>query len=216
MASCEMRMDGSSGKSTTSRFAICSGDQPLTHLRSPRWGLLRPMNGACRGPPISLPLASRILPSRRSWTYWCRRWFFTSLAGLGLLANSSDFHCATDARYSSLPARVAALRVNSRETVGGASTNTTSNLPHTNILGSQKPNLFSLGERQIPSGNRFGHEQWHASTMPEPARANGLRYANCLGGLLTGHSGGDLSPELPLHLAPKRGRTRRAHCPSSR
>jgi hypothetical protein len=41
------------------------------------------------------------------------------LADLGLLAISSDFHCATDARYSSLPPRVAALRVNSRETVEG-------------------------------------------------------------------------------------------------
>jgi chloramphenicol 3-O-phosphotransferase len=35
-------------------------------------------------------------------------------------ATSSAFHCATDARYSSFPPRVAALRRSSRETVDGA------------------------------------------------------------------------------------------------
>lgn len=51
--------------------------------------------------------------------YSRRRGFVTSLAGLGRRARCSDFHCATDARYSSLPPRVAALRVNSRDTVEG-------------------------------------------------------------------------------------------------
>jgi hypothetical protein len=40
-----MRIDSSSGKSTCKRLAICSGDQPLTHFRSPRCGLFRPLNG---------------------------------------------------------------------------------------------------------------------------------------------------------------------------
>lgn len=77
------------------------------------------MKGTCRGPATLHPLASWIDPSRRSWTYSRKRGLITSLADLGLLAISSDFHCATDARYSSLPPRVAALRVNSRETVEG-------------------------------------------------------------------------------------------------
>src|SRR5919199_3346763 len=43
----------------------------------------------------------------------------TSFAAFGRLASRSAFHCATDARYSSLPPRVAALRLSSREMVEG-------------------------------------------------------------------------------------------------
>ena len=42
MASCEMRIDRSSGKSSSSRFEICSGDQPLTPLAVPAMGLVAP------------------------------------------------------------------------------------------------------------------------------------------------------------------------------
>lgn len=54
-----------------------------------------------------------------SWTYSRSRGFTTNLDGLGRLATSSAFHCATDARYSNLPPRVAALRVSSLDTVDG-------------------------------------------------------------------------------------------------
>ncbi len=114
-----MRIDSSSGKSVFNRLAICSGDQPLTHFRSPRCGLLRPLKGACLGPAIAWPCASRTSPSKRSLTYWSSRALLASFAGFGRLANRSAFHCATEARYSRYPPRVAALRVSSLETVDG-------------------------------------------------------------------------------------------------
>ena len=43
----------------------------------------------------------------------------TSLAVFGRRAAISAFHCATPARYSNLPLRVAALRLSSREIVDG-------------------------------------------------------------------------------------------------
>ena len=43
----------------------------------------------------------------------------TSFAVLGMRAASSAFHCATDARYVSVPLRVAELRRSSREIVEG-------------------------------------------------------------------------------------------------
>jgi hypothetical protein len=43
-----------------------------------------------------------------------------SFAGLGRRAVVCAFHCATPARYSRLPLRVAALRRNSREIVPGS------------------------------------------------------------------------------------------------
>lgn len=56
MAVLETYRDLSSGKSIFSRLLICTGDQPLTHLRPPRCELFRPLNGAYRGPAISLSL----------------------------------------------------------------------------------------------------------------------------------------------------------------
>ena len=64
-------------------------------------------------------ITSRTLPSKRSCTQRRRRELVASFDGFGLLALSSAFHCATEFRYPSLPPRVAALRVNSRETIGG-------------------------------------------------------------------------------------------------
>ena len=156
------------------------------------------------------------MPSKRSWTYWCSRGLVTSFAGFGLLATSSAFHCATDARYSSLPPRVAALRVSSRETVEGLRLMRHAVLPYTNVLGPQQSNFFSLRERQISCGHRFGHKQWHAATMPEPTSAYRLRHGDHFGRSLARHPGRNLLPELSLHFSPKRRRTRRTYRSSPR
>lgn len=64
---------------------------------------------------MGLPSASITAPAIRDCTYACSKPFLTSLAVLGRLAARSAFHCATEARYSSMTPRVAALRRNSRE-----------------------------------------------------------------------------------------------------
>src|SRR3954449_5022499 len=112
-------MLGSSGNSTRSRAEICSGLHALAHRRSARRGLLRPFHGAIAGPATAVPSGRRTLPASRSWTYSRSRSSAASLAVLGRRATSSAFHCATEARYSSLPPRVAALRRSSREIVDG-------------------------------------------------------------------------------------------------
>ena len=77
----------------------------------------------------------------------------------------------------------------------GASAQTASYLPHTDVLGSQQGNLLALCEGQVPLGARRRHEQWHAATMPEPARASRLRHADGFSGFLAPDSGGNLLPD---------------------
>ncbi len=69
------------------------------------------------GPGARPPSGRAIVPARRSCTYVRNRGFSASLAILGRRAWRSAFHCATEARYSSLPPRVATLRRSSREIV---------------------------------------------------------------------------------------------------
>ena len=69
------------------------------------------------GPAAGLPSGRCSWPESRSWTYCCSRGLVASLAGLGRRAAVCAFHCATVARYSILPLRVAALRRSSREIV---------------------------------------------------------------------------------------------------
>src|SRR4051794_21520812 len=102
-----------------SRAEICSGLHALAHRRSWRRGLLRPFHPLTAGPATTVPSSRRTLPARRSWTYSRNRSSAASLAVLGRRATSSAFHCATDARYSSVPPRVAAFLRSSREIVDG-------------------------------------------------------------------------------------------------
>jgi hypothetical protein len=85
-------MASSSGKSTVSRFEICSGLHPLTHLRSWRCGLFRPFHRAVTGPSTGVPSRRRTCPDSRSCTYSRSRSFVTSLTVLGRRAINSAFH----------------------------------------------------------------------------------------------------------------------------
>src|SRR3954470_8364533 len=109
----------SSGKSMRNLAEICCGLHAIAHRRSARRGLLRPFHGLAAGPATAVPSGRRTVPARRSCTYSRSRSSAASLAVLGRRATTSPFHCATDARYSSLPPRVAALRRSSREIVDG-------------------------------------------------------------------------------------------------
>ncbi len=100
MASWLIRIDGSSGKSTRSLLAICSGLQPCTQRRSPRCGLLRPLHFGPGGP-TARPPPPRTTPDSRSCTYAQSCSFAASLATLGRWARRSACHCAIDALYSS-------------------------------------------------------------------------------------------------------------------
>src|SRR5215212_7569152 len=119
MASWLMRMVSSSGKSSRSRRAICSGLHALAHRRGCRRPCRRPFQGttgprtaALPGPPTS--------PASLSCTYRRSAAFTASFVGFGRRAARSACHCAVVARYASPPLRVAALRRSSREIVDAA------------------------------------------------------------------------------------------------
>ncbi len=109
----------SSGKSSFKRSEICCGLQDATHRRSWRRGLLRPFHGPVAGPATCVSSARCNCPARRCCTYSRRRSSAASLPVFGRRASNSAFHCATEARYSNRPPRVAALRRSSREIVDG-------------------------------------------------------------------------------------------------
>src|SRR6478736_2636430 len=100
-----------------SRLEICCGLQAVAHRRSARRGLLRPFHDA--NGPLTCPFSSRRTPDSLSCTYSRRCSSSTSFAALGRRAARSAFHCAVDARQSSFPLRVAALRRSSRDIVDG-------------------------------------------------------------------------------------------------
>lgn len=103
-------------------------DQPSTDLlRAPGrrpavvctvW-LVQPFPGR-RGPAATVPSGRRSCPLSRVCTYSRNHGLLASFAGLGRRAVTCAFHCATVARYSRLPLRVAALRRSSREIVPGS------------------------------------------------------------------------------------------------
>ena len=68
MASCDIRMDSSSGKSTRSLLAICSGLHEAAHRRSCRRPRRRPTQRTF-GPGTAAPSGAAIRPPRRSCTY---------------------------------------------------------------------------------------------------------------------------------------------------
>ncbi len=119
MASWEIRIDSSSGKSRTRRWAICSGLHDLAHGRSLRRPWRRPIH-RMSGPGTGPPSARVITPARRSLTYSRSCSFAASLDTLGRRARLSAYHWAVDARYSRRYVRVEALRPSSREIVEGS------------------------------------------------------------------------------------------------
>src|SRR5712691_9430982 len=114
-----MRMDSSSGKSRARRRAICSGLHARAHRRCCRRPCRRPVHGTT-GLRSGAPLGATTTPANRSCTYPRSVALTASFAGFGRQAARSACHCAVVARYSKPPARVAALRRNSREIVDGA------------------------------------------------------------------------------------------------
>jgi hypothetical protein len=118
MASCDILIDSSSGKSTGSRFAICSGLHEEAHRRSFRGPCRRPIQGTL-GPGTAVPSVLVITPPRRSCTYRLSSGLLTSFATFGRLARWSACHWPAVARYAKPPLRVAAFRRSSREIVDG-------------------------------------------------------------------------------------------------
>src|SRR3954452_7782832 len=158
-------MLGSSGKSTRSRAEICSGLHAVAHLRSWRRGLLRPFHALTAGPATAVPSGRRTLPASRSCTYSRRRPSPASFAGLGRRATSSAFHCATDARYSSLPPRVAALRRSSREIVDG-------DRPISRAISrTPRPSARNSAISSRSTKHRYRHETGSRSSVAIPPRS---------------------------------------------
>src|SRR3954469_2629448 len=158
-------MPGSSANSTFSRAEICSGLHALAQRRSWRRGLLRPFHGLTAGPATAVPSGRRTLPARRSCTYSRSRLSAASLAALGRRATSSAFHCATDARYSSLPPRVAALRRSSREIVDG-------DRPISRAISrTPRPSARNSAISSRSTKHRYRHETGSRSSVAIPPRS---------------------------------------------
>src|SRR4051794_40012835 len=162
-------MRGSSGKSMRNRAEICSGLHAVAHRRSARRGLLRPFHRAVAGPAAAVPSGRRTLPARRSCTYSRSRSSAASLAVLGRRATSSAFHCATDARYSSSPPRVAALRRSSREIVDGARPISRA------ISRTPLPSARSIAISSRSSKHRYRHETESSRNVAIPPRSRNHR-----------------------------------------
>jgi hypothetical protein len=88
---------------------------------------------------------------------------------------NSAFHCATEARYSSLPLRVAALRLSSRRNCrrdcvrdGGRSRALQRLVP-----AATRSLLVSANDKYLPDTG-FDMNKCHPATMPEPARTDRL------------------------------------------
>ena len=90
---------------------------PAASLPAPMTG--RPFHGTA-GPRTVAPFGATIPPARRSCTYCRSAACVASFASFGRRVARSACHCAVDARYSSPPLRVAALRRSSREIVDAA------------------------------------------------------------------------------------------------
>src|SRR5215210_1350132 len=148
---------------------ICSGLHAVAHLQSWRRGLLRPFHGLTAGPATAVPSGRRILPARRSCTYSRSRSSAASLAILGRRAINSAFHCATDARYSSLPPRVAALRRSSREIVDGERSSCRA------ISRTPAPCARSNAISSRSSKHRYRHETSSSMNVAMPPRSRNHR-----------------------------------------
>ena len=135
----------------------------------------------------------------------------TSFAVFGRWATNSAFHCATDARYSSFPHRVAGVAPKLPRDRRRRPADPTSGRPDTHTLRAQDRYLLALMKRQVAALQRSEIHRWHSATMPEPSTSNCLRHADRSGGLLARHSSCDHTPELLLDLSAKRRRTRRPH-----
>src|SRR5205814_2448257 len=183
-------MDSSSGKSSSSRFAICSGLHDVTHRRSPRCGLLRPFHAGPAGP-ATLPSTVRTTPDNRSCTYSRSRASPTSFAIFGRRARRSACHCAIDALYSNRLVRVEALRRNSREIRRRVTAQTTSDLTGTDLLRMPDRDVLAFGERQM-AARHTGRKTWvHTASVAEPAKPNRPRHARLNTRILSLHPASD-------------------------
>jgi hypothetical protein len=214
MVSWLTRMVSSSGKSSLSRRAICSGLQAVAHRRSCRRPARRPFQGTL-GPRISLPFGATTRPASRSCTYSRSAALMASSADFGRRADRSACHCAVVARYSKPPPRVAALRRSSREIVEGCPLEPAGDLPHAVPPCTKKRDLFPLDERQVPTRRRLRQGRkmrwWLAAGLPEPPGSHGRRYSGIHRGVLARVPCRDRRPERPPVFAPRHGRPMLSH-----
>src|SRR5579884_596247 len=171
MASWLIRMHSSSGKSTGSRLAICSGLHACTHLRSRRWGLLMPFHFGPGGPTIR-PSGARTTPESRSCTYSRNRSLVAILAIFGRRARRSACHCDRRSVVRRIgPGRRVAPELSRYGRRAPA--RPASDLPHAELLCTPDGDVLSLGERQVASGDSCRKDWFHAASVAEPPVCDG-------------------------------------------
>ena len=216
MASWEIGIDSSSGQSTLSLFAICSGLHEAAQRRSWRRPCRRPCQGAL-GPGTRVPSAAVIMPASPSCTYRRSSSCAASFATFGLFDFRSTCHWAVVARYSSPPLRVAAFRRSSHEIVDGERLIRRAMPRIPQCWACKTVDFFSLCKRQIAPQQWGQTTRRHASTFAEPSRADRLGYAGRHRPIFTRQAAGDRPPEpTPMLTASRGGTTRRPHRRTSR
>ncbi len=206
MASWEIRIEGSSGKLSANRLAICSGLHDLAQrrsLRGPWWRPIHRMSGPGTGPPS----ARVITPERRSLTYSRSCSFAASLDTLGRLARRSACHWAVEARYSRRYVRVEALRRSSREIVEGSRPRRRA-ISRTPICWACKTAMaLALNKRQIPPRDQGQADRRHPATLAEPPGPDRRRDPR----LGRGTTGDHIPEANPILTPRRRGSPRRPH-----
>lgn len=195
-----MRMDSSSGKSTLRRCEICSGLHAIAHRRSCRCGLFRPFHASGQST-TTLPSGRRTPFTRRSWTYSRSLALVTNFAFFGRFAACCAFHCATSARYSCLPPRVAALVAQLAEIVPGSRSRSCGRSHACAELlwrgEARSPRVPRRTDNDLRAGEA---DRRHAASVTKPTGPDRHRHAHRQRRLGGGDTRRDQTPELPLHL----------------
>ena len=168
----------SSGKSTRSRFAICSGLHAVAHRRSCAASVSPTDPPHLGGPATGSPSGRSIMPARRSCTYSRSRSLATSFAVFGRRARRSACHCAVDARYSSRHVRGRRVAPQLPRDRRRRPAELAGDLAHPEPLRVQDRDLLTLGERQVAARHRRRARSAHATSVPEPSRPDRRRHAD--------------------------------------
>ena len=190
-------MDSSSGKSTFSRCAICTGLHAVDHRRSSQWGLFKPFRGGVLGPATIVPSGPWTFPASRS-------------ARTHATARRPPASPPSDASLPAVPSTAPPRRGRpacrpwsqhcgaTHEKPSRVAADRAGDLAHALVLGLEQRYLLTLSERQVPTSWLVQTQRRHPASVSKPSNPDRRRHADPLGGLDRCDPRRDQTPELPL------------------